>query len=474
MKEHYIAKHFYKVVKYPKFASVLLLILCFIQIGSAQNNKEFHSNKTRILFVLDASGSMNQKWGSQSKFQLSKELIYHLADSLQQANEAVEFGVRVFGHQFPRSAHNCLDSKLEVPFTPKNAAVLRAKLSKITPQGYSPIAYSLLKAAEDFPMDTAAVNAIILVTDGEEKCEGDPCLAAKELAKKKVALKPFIIGLNLPKDLVMDFNCVGKYFDAHDSNALGNVLGKVVGQAMRPTTAQINLLDIKGEATVTNIAFTMYDHFSGAIRYNFIHTLNEQGNPDTLFLNPTGVYDIEVHSIPPIVKRNVELIAGVHNIIPIVMPIGYLHLKMDNARPADEVQCVVREAYSSEILYVQDLNDDEAYLRGDFDLDFLTLPRFSKKLVYVKEEKERQISIPKSGKVQFVNVDASIASIYEIKMDEFHMVIELDKVKEKDTVTLLPGRYAVVFLPKGSPKSDYTKTMYFDVSSEKMTTLNLR
>jgi hypothetical protein len=59
-------------------------------------------------------------------------------------------------------------------------------------------------------------------------------------------------------------------------------------------------------------------------------------------------------------------------------------------------------------------------------------------------------------------------------MDEFRMVIELDKVKEKDMVTLLPGHYAIVFLPKESPKSDYTKTMYFDVSSEKMTTLNLR
>jgi Ca-activated chloride channel family protein len=247
-----------------------------------------------------------------------------------------------------------------------------------------------------------------------------------------------------------------------------------VNQAIKNTTLQINLLDIKGNPNISNIAFTMYDYYSGDIKYNFIHTLNERGLPDTLFINPAGTYNIEVHSIPPVMKIGVVLLPGTHNVIPIDMPIGYLNLVMENKRPSEAIQCVVREAYSSEILYVQDLNDNEPYIRGDFDLDFLTLPRYNKKLVYVPEEKEKTISIPKAGSVQFLNIDASIASVYEIKYGAFRMLFEFDKVKEKDMLGLLPGRYAVVFRPKSAPKSDFTKTIYFDVVSEKITFLNLR
>ncbi len=457
-----------------KIFCLLLLLLFLNALSFSQNNRAYKPQKTRILFLLDASGSMKEMWSDKSKFEISKQLIYHLADSIEQASDNVEFGVRIFGHQYPRSLHNCNDSKLEVAFSPKNAKSIQIKLDKITPQGYTPIAYSLLQAANDFPKDSLSTNAIVLVTDGEEKCEGDPCASALALAKNRVAIKPFIIGLNLAKDIVIDFNCVGSYYDAKDENSFNNVLQNVVNQAIKNTTVQINLLDIKGLPNVSNIAFTMYDYYSGEIKYNFIHTLNEFGLPDTLFINPAGTYNIEVHSIPPVMKIGVLLLPGTHNIVAIEMPIGYLNLVMENKKAADAMQCVVREAYSSEILYVQDLNDNEPYVRGDFDLDFLTLPRYNKKLVYVPEEKEKTIAIPKSGTLQFVNIDASIASVYEIKLGEFRMLYEFDKVKEKDMLSLIPGRYAVVFRPKSAPKSDFTKTIYFDINSEKITALNLR
>jgi Ca-activated chloride channel family protein len=453
------------------FITGFLLSLNYVY---AQNNSAFKPSHTRILFLLDASGSMKEKWNDKTKYEISKELIYHLVDSLQTANPEVEVGIRIYGHQYPRAVHNCTDSKLEIPFAKNNAEKIKQVLDKITPQGYTPIALSLLEAAKDFSYDTTALNAIVLVTDGEEMCEGNPCDATKELIKKRIAIKPFIIGLNIAKDVVIDFNCVGNYYDAKDENSFYRLLKNVTDQALKNTTLQINLLDIKNQPTISNIAFTLYDHYSGAIKYNFIHTLNEQNNPDTLYINPAGTYDIEVHSIPPVKKYKIELVAGTHNIIPIEMPIGYLKLAMENKKSVDNIPCVIREAYSSEILYVQDLNDNEAYIRGDFDIDFLTLPRYTKKLVYVPEEKEKEMTIPKSGKVLFMNVDASIASIYEIKQGEFKMLYEFDKVKEKDELELLPGRYAVVMRPKSAPKTDFTKTIYFDIQSEKTTNVNLR
>jgi Ca-activated chloride channel family protein len=44
----------------------------------------------------------------------------------------------------------------------------------------SPIAYSILQGAGDFPDDARSLNSIILITDGEETCGGDPCKVSKE------------------------------------------------------------------------------------------------------------------------------------------------------------------------------------------------------------------------------------------------------------------------------------------------------
>ena len=96
---------------------------------------------------------MKELWSDKSKFEISRQLIYHLADSIEKNSDNVEFGVRVFGHQSPRSLHNCTDSKLEVAFAPQNAKSIQQKLDKINPQGYTPIAYSLLQAANDFPKE---------------------------------------------------------------------------------------------------------------------------------------------------------------------------------------------------------------------------------------------------------------------------------------------------------------------------------
>ena len=291
---------------------------------------------------------------------------------------------------------------------------------------------------------------------------------------KKVVLQPYVIGLNLPNNKSIQFNCAGYYFNAKDSTSLKNVTKQVINEALSITTAQINLNDINNQPTISNIAFTLYEHHSHQIEYNLIHTLRENGNPDTLLLNPAVLYDLEIHSIPPVMKYGIRLTPGIHNVIDIQMPVGMLKLRMEDGAKAASYRSIVKESFASEALYIQDLNTDELYLRGDFDIDFLSLPRISKKLVYLQEEKEKVMKLPRPGKVQFINVDAEIASVYEVKMDEYHMLFEFDRVKEKDELELLPGKYVVVFLPKNANRSDYTKSLYFTVVSNKTSQVNLR
>ena len=70
--------------------------------------------------MLDASGSMKSLWQGTSKFDLSKEILINTIDSISKTNTQVEFALRVMGHQFPRAANNCKDSKLEVAFSKNN------------------------------------------------------------------------------------------------------------------------------------------------------------------------------------------------------------------------------------------------------------------------------------------------------------------------------------------------------------------
>jgi Ca-activated chloride channel family protein len=94
-------------------APILLLIF---QVGQAQTKvQQKLPDKTRILFLLDASGSMQEQWmrPNQSRWTVAKSILTKLVDSLRQ-NTKLELGLRVYGHQSPQEQKNCKDSRLEV------------------------------------------------------------------------------------------------------------------------------------------------------------------------------------------------------------------------------------------------------------------------------------------------------------------------------------------------------------------------
>ncbi|MCH8331162.1 MAG: VWA domain-containing protein, partial [Bacteroidetes bacterium] len=294
------------------FHIISLLFVLSIWVSAAYSQKTYDPDLTRILFVLDASGSMNEDWGERSKYESAKKLLFSVADSLTANNRKVQFGLRMFGHQKPKAEYDCKDSKLEVPFSANNSFRFTNALNEATPQGWTPIAYSLFLAANDFPADNRSTNAIVLITDGLETCEGDPCASALILQKKRIAIKPFIIGLGIGEDGRKAFDCVGTYYDASDENSFKHIINVVVSQALNTTTAQVNLLNAYGKPTETNVEMTFNDSHSGAILYNFVHTMDATGVPDTLFLDPVGKYDLTIHSIPPVTKTGIELIPGKH------------------------------------------------------------------------------------------------------------------------------------------------------------------
>ena len=169
-----------------KFLLVLFSLILATNLSS-QNSFKHAPPKvlTRIEFVFDVSFSMFGQWQSGMKMDIAKKMLSEFMDSIKGV-ENIEVALRCYGHQSSlRPERNCKDTKLEVPFAKDNFIAIKNRLKTLQPKGTTPIAYTLSQCGEDFPSATSNVvrNIIILITDGIEECDGDPC--AVSLADRK-------------------------------------------------------------------------------------------------------------------------------------------------------------------------------------------------------------------------------------------------------------------------------------------------
>lgn len=448
----------------------LILILCSygVEVKSQQSAPVL---PTRILFLFDASQSMLAQWQSNSRFEVARKLLSEMVDSLK-GIENLELALRIYGHTKNFPPQDCDDTRLEVPFGSDTHKAIKQKLREIKPSGTTPIAQSLLESAKDFPPGPSR-NIIILITDGIEECKGDPCAVSYQLQRKGIVLKPFVIGLGVTKDFAKAFECVGNYFDASQETQFRHVLNVVISQALNNTSMQVNLLDVYQRPTETNVGMTFYDMYSGAIRYNFVHTMNTKGNPDTLKVDPLAIYRIVVHTIPPVSKDSVTVTPGKHTIVGIDAPQGDLYLKLEGSNEYKNLQAIIRKSKSTSTLHVQSFNSKERFLTGTYDLEILSTPRINLYDVEISQSKTTTIEIPKPGLVHISANSNGYGSIYLEDNNELIGVYRLNDTLNRESVALQPGRYRIIFRPKNSKESIYTIERSFRIASGSSTTVQL-
>jgi Ca-activated chloride channel family protein len=442
---------------------ILFPLLFISTLLSAQQFKKPTPTITRILFMLDASQSMAATWKSDKKINIARNFLINTVDSVEHLPNVL-MALRVYGHQSPVPPQDCSDTRLEVPFTPGNASAIRQKLRYLNPKGTTPIAGSLQKAISDFPPCENCRNIIILITDGKEACDGDPCAVSLELQRKGILLKPFIIGIGLDPNFRQTFECIGQYFNAEQEEKFQEVLKIVITQALDQTTAQVNLLDINGEPTETDVPMTFYNKVSGRAYYHFYHTLNNKGYPDTLLLDPLLSYKLVVHTLPPVEIDNITLTRGKHNIIGLDAPQGTLVVS-NNASQYRDLSFIVRKQGDSHTLNWQNVNNPEKYLVGKYEVEIPTLPRLVIPDVEIRQSHTTTVELPKPGIVTIINTMPGLGSLYLIHEDgEHEWIYNTLRDAKSETIVLLPGTYRFVFRPQNSRKSIYTLDKKFTIS----------
>ncbi len=151
-----------------------------------------------IAFILDASNSMNKPFDGQTRLEAAKEALVRLFDVLP---DGINVRLSAYGHRIDREdrAASCEDIEALFALRPFDQAAgeeMAAALEQMTAKGLTPLSDALTEAANALA-GVEGESVIILVSDGEETCDGDPIVVAHMLAAMSPPIVVCVIGLDV-------------------------------------------------------------------------------------------------------------------------------------------------------------------------------------------------------------------------------------------------------------------------------------
>jgi hypothetical protein len=180
-----------------------------------------------------------------------------------------------------------------VPFGPASAstAAIVAAVDGARAQGYTPIAYSLGQAANDFASG-AKERVIVLVSDGKETCWGDPVLAARALAAKGITIHTvgFVVDSAARGQLQAIARATGgTYFDAPVGPELPDMLRNALSACKKAVVA-VPAKPQPGKLRMTSTTWLASHAVINAETGKQIGTLDSATAELTL---PAGIYEVK-------------------------------------------------------------------------------------------------------------------------------------------------------------------------------------
>jgi hypothetical protein len=244
-----------------------------------------------VLLILDASGSMNARLpNGESRIDVAKRAIKGVAGFIP---AQAQIALRMYGAQSAARQKNCQDTHVAVPFGPAQSGTgaIATAADGVKAQGYTPIAYSLDQAANDFSTD-AKERVIVLVSDGKETCQGDPVLAAKALMAKRITVHTvgFVVDTAARGQLQNIARTTGgSYFDAPVGPELPDTLKKAF-EACKQRVATIPPKPQPGKLRTTSATWLRSHAVINAETSQKVGTLDSSNRELTL---PAGVYEVK-------------------------------------------------------------------------------------------------------------------------------------------------------------------------------------
>lgn len=221
------------------------------------------------MFILDASGSM---WGrlpdNQMKIVAAREAMGELLGALP---ENISTGLIAYGH---RKKGDCGDIEVIQEAVAGGGAKIAARIGSLQPRGKTPISDSL-QLAGDKLTGIEDPTTIVLVSDGIETCEGDPCAVAESLAQSQANLSIHVIGYAVDLKTKTQLQCVadkgrGKYFTADNLGELKTALATVTESIKTAEPIMIEVPEVEAPMVEdTSTTITIQIAGPGTIKLKF-------------------------------------------------------------------------------------------------------------------------------------------------------------------------------------------------------------
>ena len=180
----------------------------------------------KIMIVMDGSGSMWGQIDGKTKIEIAREALETFAYELP---ESAPTGLIAYGH---RKKGDCSDIEVIMTPTVGNRAEIVGEVDGITPTGKTPLSAAVELAADTLKFEEDK-STVILITDGIETCDVDPCALGLSLEERGIDFTTHIVGFGLSEQEGRQVACLaentgGYYLEASNADELAGAMEQVV------------------------------------------------------------------------------------------------------------------------------------------------------------------------------------------------------------------------------------------------------
>lgn len=220
---------------------ILLIVLALAagQIPRSTHAFQDTSAVVNVEIIVDASGSMAGETDTgELRMDAAQRVLNEVIKAIPTA-DGINVGLRVYGHEGDNTdagkAESCAASDLVVPIDGVATDELLAQVNAFEPTGWTPLGMSLEEASVDLEAVASndSTNAIILLTDGIETCEGDPVRAATRAFESDANIVTNVIGFATEPEDEVNLNDIavaggGQLLNANNAGQLISALFEVL------------------------------------------------------------------------------------------------------------------------------------------------------------------------------------------------------------------------------------------------------
>ncbi|WP_210410486.1 VWA domain-containing protein [Oceanicola sp. D3] len=183
--------------------------------------------RPRAILVMDGSGSMWGQIDGKAKITIAQEVVGTVLGTIP---DNQELGLTLYGH---RRKGDCSDIETVVQPGTGTKPAIQSAVNGVSPKGKTPMTEAVRQAAEALKY-TEEKATVILVSDGIETCDPDPCAAAAALEQAGVDFTAHVVGFDVSEaEALRQMQCIadetgGQFIEASNAAELATAMVAVV------------------------------------------------------------------------------------------------------------------------------------------------------------------------------------------------------------------------------------------------------